>query len=380
MGPLSGVRVIELASLAPAPFTATVLSDLGAEVLRLDRVDAVGAPDPTPPPDPLARGRRSAALDLKKPGAAELVLDLVAAADVLLEGFRPGVCERLGIGPDACLARNPRLVYGRLTGWGQTGPLAERAGHDINYLALSGALHPIGPDGAAPVPPINYVADFGGGGMLLAVGVLAALYERDRSGAGQVVDTAMTEGAGLLSALLHGLSARGMWHTERGGNVLDGSAPFYGTYACSCGGFVAVGALEPRFYAALLAGLDITDAPPQFDTASWPQVRDRIAACFATRTRDEWAARFAGTDACVTPVLTLAEAPEHPHNRAREAFTEVGGLRQPAPAPRLSRTPAAVAGPPPHPGEHTRAVLTDWGILPERIAVLLERGVVAAVG
>ncbi|ADD43553.1 CaiB/BaiF CoA transferase family protein [Stackebrandtia nassauensis] len=377
MGPLSGIRVIELASLAPAPFTATVLSDLGAEVLRLDRAETVPSTTGSPPPEPLGRGRRSVAVDLKRPGGASLVLDLVGRTDVLLEGFRPGVCERLGIGPDACLARNPRLVYGRLTGWGQTGPLAQRAGHDINYLALSGALYPIGPADGPPTPPINYVADFGGGGMLLAVGVLAALFERERSGAGQVIDAAMTEGAGLLSSLLHGLKARGMWSDERGGNPLDGTAPFYGTYACADGGFVAVGALEPQFYAELVKGLELIDPPTQYDQSGWPEARRRFADAFASRTRDEWAAVFEGTDACVTPVLTLDEAPDHPHNRARASFTEVAGLRQPAPAPRLSRTPGAVAGPAPQPGEHTRAALTDWGISAEDLAGLFATGVLS---
>ncbi|MEU0164010.1 CaiB/BaiF CoA-transferase family protein [Streptomyces iakyrus] len=349
-GPLRGVRVLELAGLAPAPFACTLLSDLGAEVLRIDRTDTP-APDGAAQ-DPLARGRRSAAIDLKQPGGAGAVLRLVERADVLVEGFRPGVCERLGIGPDTCLARNPRLVYARLTGYGQSGPLADRAGHDINYLALSGALEPLGPADGPPLPPLNYVADFGGGGMLLAVGILAALWERHSSGRGQVVDAAMTEGAALITAILHGLRDQGLWQVRRGGNLFDGSAPFYTTYACADGRFVAVGAIEPQFWAQTLSGLGLAtgDLPAQHDRAAWPAVKARLASVFATRTRDEWASVFEGTDACVTPVLSPFEAHMHPHNFARGTFTEVAGQLQPSPAPRLSRTPAAIASPSPRPG------------------------------
>jgi alpha-methylacyl-CoA racemase len=376
-GPLDGVRVLEIASIAPAPFACMMLSDLGADVLRVDRVDDVPAAAPsTPPPDPLRRGRRSVAVDLKSPGGVRLVLALAERADVLVEGFRPGVCERLGIGPDACLERNPRLVYGRLTGYGQDGPWSGRAGHDITYLALSGALYPIGPADAPPPPPINYVADFGGGAMPLVVGVLAALLERDRCGLGQVVDVSMTEGAGLLSSLVHGLAAEGRWTTQRGTNVLDGSAPFYRCYACADGGFVAVGALEPQFYAQLLEdlGLSTTDLPEQYDSSSWPALAQRLAGVFATRSRDEWAQVFADTDACVAPVLTPAEAARHPHAVARGAFVEVAGQLQPAPVPRLSRTPSAVQGAAPHPGQHGDAALADWGLDEAEVLALLDAG------
>ncbi|MET7919684.1 CaiB/BaiF CoA-transferase family protein [Streptomyces avermitilis] len=373
-GPLRGVRVLELAGLAPAPFACTLLSDLGAEVLRIDRTD-------TPAPvsaaqDPLARGRRSAAIDLKQPGGAEAVLRLVERADVLVEGFRPGVCERLGIGPDTCLARNPRLVYARLTGYGQSGPLAKRAGHDINYLALSGALEPLGPADGPPLPPLNYVADFGGGGMLLAVGILAALWERQSSGRGQVVDAAMTEGAALITSILHGLRDQGLWQVRRGGNLFDGSAPFYTTYACADGRFVAVGAIEPQFWAQTLAGLGLAagDLPAQHDRAAWAAVKARLASVFATRTRDEWASVFDGTDACVTPVLSPFEAHLHPHNFARGTFTEVNGQLQPSPAPRLSRTPAAIASPSPRPGEHTDTALAEWGLTTDEITNLRKDG------
>jgi alpha-methylacyl-CoA racemase len=367
-GPLAGLRVLELAGLAPAPFACMVLSDLGAEVLRLDRPDAVpeAMPGgrPAPPPAPLARGRRSVAVDLKHPRGSEIVLRLIEHADVLVEGFRPGVCERLGIGPEESLRRNPRLIYARLTGYGQDGPLAPRAGHDINYLALAGALEPIGPADAPPLPPLNYVADFGGGGMLLAVGVLAALWERERSGRGQVVDASMVEGAALITALLHGLRATGMWQEKRGANLLDGSAPFYSAYECSDGRFVAVGALEPRFWDELLTGLGLAgepDLPQRQDPARWPELKRRIAAVFRTRSRDEWAAHFAASDACVTPVLNPFEAHEHPHHRARGAFVDVAGLRQPGPAPRLSRTPGRIGSPAPQPGQHTDEALRDWG-------------------
>jgi len=377
-GPLAGVRVLELAGLAPTPFACTVLSDLGAEVLRIDRVGP--ARQAAAVQNPLTRGRRSAAVDLRRPGGATAVLRLVERADVLVEGFRPGVCERLGIGPEACLGRNPRLVYARLTGFGQDGPQAPRAGHDINYLALSGALHPMGPADGPPLPPLNYVADFGGGGMLLAVGILAALWERQRSGRGQVVDAAMTEGAALLTAVLHGLRAQGVWHEERGGNILDGSAPFYATYACADGRFVAVGAIEPQFWARLLAGLGVApdELPPQLDRSGWPAVKARLAAVFATRTRDDWAQHFADTDACVTPVLSLGEAHRHPHNAARAAFTEVAGQLQPSPAPRFSRTPAAVGSPSPRPGEHTDAALADWGLSVAEITALRQDGAIGS--
>jgi alpha-methylacyl-CoA racemase len=342
MGPLDGVRVLEIASMAPAPFGCMVLADLGGDVVCVDRA-AAGERRGAPAGPPLGRGRRSVAVDLKHPDGAAAVLRLAAAADVFVEGFRPGVTERLGIGPAECLARNPRLIYARMTGWGQDGPLAQRAGHDINYVALAGALEPIGPADRPPVPPLNLVGDFGGGGMLLALGVVAALYERERSGVGQVVDVAMVDGAALLTSFLHGMRAAGLWSDRRGENFLDGSAPYYATYTAADGRYVSVGAIEPQFYAALLDGLGLAgaDLPGQHDRDGWPVLRERFAAAFAGRTRDEWAAHFAGTDACVAPVLAPAEAAGHPHNAARATFITADGLVQPAPAPRFSRTPAA---------------------------------------
>ena len=332
--PLAGLSVVEFASLAPAPFACSVLADLGADVLRVDRVGGGGDGA-----ELFARGRRKLALDLKSPDAAETVLGLVGDADVLVEGFRPGVMERLGLGPEACLARNPRLVYARMTGWGQTGPLAARAGHDINYLALSGALEPLGPADGPPLPPLNYVADFGGGGMLLLVGILAALHERGSTGRGQVVDAAMTEGAALISGIVHGLAGQGLWERERGRNLFDGSAPFYAAYTCSDGRFIAVGAVEPQFYAELLRGLGLigqVDPAAQYDRESWPRTKEILAEAFAEQPRDAWAEQFAETDACVTPVLTPWEAHQHPHNKFRGTFIEVDGRIQPGPAPRFS--------------------------------------------
>jgi alpha-methylacyl-CoA racemase len=377
MGPLDGVTVIEIASLAPAPFCCMILSDLGADVLRVERPESCrpGAPAPV---DPLTRGRRSIGLNLKDPAGIDVLMRLVESADVLVEGFRPGVTERLGIGPLVCAERNPRLVYARMTGWGQDGPLAPTAGHDIDYIGISGALHPIGRAGERPVPPLNLVGDFGGGGMLLAVGILAALVERQRSGRGQVIDAAMTDGSALLTSFIYGLRARGAWNDERGVNLLDGGAPFYDTYPTADGKYVAVGALEPRFYAALLAGLGLADAglPAQLDFAGWPVLRERFAKVFAERTRDEWTAVFAGTDACVSPVLSPAEAPQHPHNVARGTFTEVGGVTQPAPAPRFDRTPAAQPRPPRQAGADTDAVLGGLGLDEATIERLRNTGVV----
>jgi alpha-methylacyl-CoA racemase len=378
MGPLTGLRVVEIASLAPGPFCCMILADLGADVLRVDRAGAGPGLGRTPG-NPLDRGRRSIAADLKAPEAAELVLRLAGAADVLVEGFRPGVAERLGLGPDAALERNPRLVYGRMTGWGQDGPRANLAGHDINYIAMSGALHPIGPADRPPVPPINYIGDFGGGGMLLAMGILAALFERQRSGRGQVVDAAMVDGAALISSFLHGLRAVGMWSDERVTNLLDGAAPFYDTYATADGRYVSVGALEPQFYAALLTGLGLAgeDLPGQHDRAGWPTLRERFTTIFASRTRDEWERIFAGTDACVAPILSLTEAPDHPDNAAREVFVEVGGVTQPAPAPRFARTPAKVPSPPPTPGGDADTALADWGFGAAEIAALRAAGTIS---
>jgi alpha-methylacyl-CoA racemase len=363
-GPLSGVRVIELAGIGPGPYACMLLADLGADVLRIDRP---GGSPVAVRHDLLSRGRRSVALDLKRPEAAGVVLRLVERADALVEGFRPGVAERLGLGPTECLARNPRLIYGRMTGWGQQGPLAERVGHDINYIALTGALAAIGEAGRKPVPPLNLVADFGGGALFLLLGLLAALVERATSGRGQVVDAAMVDGVTSLLTLFYGLRASGHWRDERGGNLLDGGAPFYDTYECADGGYVAVGALEPQFWGTLVATLGLTDLPAQSDVARWPEMRARLAAVFATRSRDEWAAVFADVDACVTPVLTLGEAADHPHLAARETVVEPGGIAQPAPAPRFSRTPGALTSPPAAPGADTRATLRDWGFDPAEI-------------
>ena len=337
MTPLHGVRVVELAGLAPGPFGCMMLADLGADVVRVDRPGV-------PPPPALDRGRRTLTLDLKTADGVAALLGLAARADVLVEGFRPGVAERLGFGPAACEQINPRLVYCRMTGWGQDGPLAARAGHDIDYLAVAGALHPLGRPGEAPHAPLNLLADFAGGGMLLAVGVLAALLERERSGRGQVVDAAMVDGSALLTTFLHGLLAAGRWPGGRGANLLDGGAPFYDTYRTADGGHMAVGALEPAFYQELLDGLGLAGEalPAQYDQAGWPALRAAFTARFATRTRDEWTAVFAGRDACVAPVLAPAEAPGHPHNAARGTFVTVGGQVQPAPAPRFGRTPPAV--------------------------------------
>jgi alpha-methylacyl-CoA racemase len=338
-GPLTGMKVIEMAGIGPGPFCAMVLADLGADVVRVARPGV--APDPL---DVLARSRTVLNLDLRDPQAVQEVLDLVAHADVLIEGFRPGVMERLGLGPDVCLARQPRLVYGRMTGWGQHGPLSHAAGHDINYIAISGALHAIGREGEAPVPPLNYVGDFGGGAMLLAVGILAALHETRQSGRGQVVDAAMTDGAALLSSMMYGFKAAGQWSNHRGDNMLDGGAFFYDTYACADGRHVAVGAIEPQFYALLREKCGIADDPlfdAQMDRQAWPVLKLRLAEVFRTRTRDEWCALLEGTDACFAPVLDWDEAPEHPHNRARQTFTHLQGVFQPAPAPRFDRTPSA---------------------------------------
>ena len=337
MGPLSGLKIIEIDGLGPVTFAGMVLADMGAEVLRLTRsanvpaaaIDEVGG-------DILHRGRTPVPVDLKSPSDRERVLELIASADGLIEGFRPGVMERLGLGPEDCHARNPRLVYGRVTGWGQTGPLADQVGHDINYLAISGGLYPIGPADQPPPPPLNMVADYGGGAMMLVSGLLAALLCAARTGKGQVIDAAMTDGVALYTSVFHALRARGLWQDQRQANLLDGGAPFYRCYSCKDGGFVAVGALEPRFYAALIHGLGLTaQEAPQYDLANWPALHARLADIFATRTRDDWANHFAGTEACVSPVLSLAEAPDHPHNQARGTFFQQVCL-QPAQAPRFS--------------------------------------------
>ncbi|MCS7478220.1 CaiB/BaiF CoA transferase family protein [Umezawaea endophytica] len=372
-GPLAGLRVVELAGLAPAPFGAMVLADLGADVIRVDRI---GGDPGAVPGDPLSRGRRSVGIDIRTPEGAGLVLRLVDRADVLIEGFRPGVTERLGIGPAQCLARNPRLVYGRITGWGQDGPMADLAGHDINYIALSGALEPIGRAGQPPTVPLNLLGDFGGGGLLLAMGVLAALYERERSGRGQVVDAAMVEGAALLTTFLHGMRGAGGEKGERGTNLLDGGAPFYDVYRAADGRYVSVGALEDRFFAELARVLDLGELPNRHDPANWPEVRERIAAAIGTRTRDEWADLAAGTDACLVPVLEPGEAPSHPHNVARGVFVDVDGISLPAPAPRFDRTPAGTPEPPVRAGKHTIEVLEELGLVDSEITELTRSGVI----
>ena len=362
-GPLTGLRVVELAGLGPCPHAAMVLADLGADVVRVDR--ATGRFDlATPERDVLLRGRRSVFADLKSPEGVGLVLDLVERADVLLEGFRPGVTERLGLGPEVCLERNPRLVYGRITGWGQDGPMAPRVGHDLNYLGLTGVLAAIGRAGQTPVPPLNLVADFGGGSMLLLVGVLAALNERERSGAGQVVDAAMVDGVALLSQMVWSLRAMDFWDDERQSNLLDGAAPFYDTYACKDGKHVAVGALEPQFYARMLEGLGLDPAglPAQMDRSGWPVLREAIGGALAERSRDQWSAVFDGVDACVTPVVELAETLAEPHLSARGTYVVVDGVQQAAPAPRFSRTPAAAPTAPGVPGSALDAVRADWGL------------------
>jgi alpha-methylacyl-CoA racemase len=363
-GPLAGLRVVELAGIGPAPFAGMVLADLDARVLRIDRPGRSRYPG-HPRHDLLNRGKRSAAVDLKQPAGGAAVRALAERADVLLEGFRPGVAERLGIGPDDCLEVNPRLVYGRMTGWGQQGPLAHTAGHDLTYLAASGVLHGIGPAGGPPVPPVNLLGDYGGGGMLLVGGVLAALWRSQRTGAGQVVDAAIVDGAALLATQLYGLRADGLWRDVRGANLLDGGAPFYSVYPAADGGHLAVGPLEPEFFAEFLTllGLDPEQTPAQYDLAQWPRLRQLIAGRLATRTRDEWAAVFADSDACVAPVLSADQAQAHPQLAARDVFIDAHGVAQPAPAPRFSATPTGPPGlPPPYPGEHTRQELTDWGV------------------
>jgi alpha-methylacyl-CoA racemase len=380
MGPLSGVKVLEIAGIGPGPFAAMMLADMGAEVLRVDRAGSVRGGNPDQPPlDPLARGRRSVGVDLKSPEGLAVLLELVEQADGLIEGFRPGVAERLGFGPDVCAERNPRLVYGRMTGWGQEGPYAPTAGHDINYIALAGALAHLGRAGEPPTPPINLVGDFGGGGMLMAFGMVCGLLEASRSGTGQVVDAAMVDGSALLMTMMYGFSAMGMWNDERGTNLLDTGAHCYDVYETSDGKWVSIGSLEPQFYAELLTllELDPADLPHQHDRSAWPDLTERFRAIFATRTRDQWCEVFEGTDVCFAPVLTMSEATEHPHNVERGTFVEVAGLTQPAPAPRFSRTVPTVERPPAHPGQHTDEALTDWGVDPQRLAGLRASGAIA---
>jgi len=375
-GQLTGYRIVELAGIGPGPFAGMMLSDMGAEVLRVDRAQSVRDGEVAPLWDVAARGRRSVGVDLKHPDGRETVLRLLEHADALIEGFRPGVTERLGIGPDECLARQPRLVYGRMTGWGQTGPYAAAAGRDINYVALSGTLSMIGRIGEPPVPPLNLVGDFGGGGMLLAFGIVCGILEASRSGEGQVIDAAMVDGAALLAGMMHGLRAAGDWG-ERGTNLLDTGAWFYEVYETADGGYVSVGPIDAKSCGELLRLIGLADdvdgggpVPDQSDRDSWPSMKRRMAALIKTRTRDEWCARLEGTDACFAPVLGPDEAPRHPHNLERGTFTELAGVVQPAPAPRFSRTVAEIAGAPPRPGAHTDEALTDWGFSVDEIAAL----------
>ena len=378
MGPLQGLKVIELAGIGPGPFCAMLLADLGADVIRIDRMtpEDLGI-DRGRRFNVLNRGRRSVAVDLKSPDGVETILKLVEQADALIEGFRPGVTERLGLGPDDCFARNPKLVYGRMTGWGQEGPMSHAAGHDINYIALTGALHAIGP-AEAPSPPLNLVGDFGGGGMYLAFGVCAALLEARDSGQGQVVDAAMTEGAASLMAAIYGIYGSGGWADERESNFLDGGAYYYGVYETSDGKFVSVGSIEGKFHDELLEKTGLADAPTvdRNDRDAWADKRARLAEVIKTKTRDEWDEIMAGSDVCYAPVLDLSEAPHHPHNVARGSFVEVEGVMQPAPAPRFSRTPGEVARPPAAPGENTDEVLADWGFDADDIEKLHEVGAV----
>jgi alpha-methylacyl-CoA racemase len=368
-GPLSGLKIIEFAGIGPGPFCGMLLSDLGADVVRVDRKGAKGAREI------YERGRRSIALDLKKPEAVEACLRLLEQADACFEGYRPGVMERLGLGPDAALARNPKLVYGRMTGWGQTGPLAQSAGHDINYLALSGALAAIGTK-EKPTPPLNLVGDFGGGSLYLALGLLSGVIHARATGQGQVIDCAITEGAASLMTLFHGLRANGRWTNERAANSLDGGAHFYNTYRCADGAWICIGPIEPQFYALLRDKLGLSDPEfdAQMDRSHWPSLRAKLEAIFSTRARAEWCALLEGTDVCFAPVLDLDEAPHHPHNAARESYVEVDGLVQPGPAPRFSATPGAIQGPPPDIGAHTDVALSEWGFAEGDIDALKRSG------
>lgn len=374
-GPLTGIKVIEVAGLGAAPYTAMLLSDLGADVIRVDRPDTKVV---RPEKYALSRGRRSVIIDMKQPSGLEAFMQLVAQADVLLEGFRPGVAERLGFGPDTCLAANPRLVYARMTGWGQRGPLSQMAGHDLNYLGLTGALTLLQRRGTQPATPPGLIADFGGGGLMLAFGIACALIETRRSGEGQVIDAAMVDGVASLTTLIYSMTAQGRWADEPGTNFCDGGSPYYDSYQTSDGRYVAVAPIEPQFYAVMVdkLGLSLDELPDRDDQANWPRLKKLFADIFSTRTRDEWAEIFDGSDACVTPVLSFTEAPRHPHNAARHTFAEAFGVVQPAPAPRFSRTPGAIAGPPPAPGAQSAEVLLAWGFPQSGVDALLASGAV----
>jgi alpha-methylacyl-CoA racemase len=378
-GPLAGLKILEIAGIGPGPFCAMMLADMGADVVRVDRADRVMGGDPAAPPaDVLNRGRRSIGVDLKSADGIATVLSLIEQADGLIEGFRPGVMERLGLGPDVALAHNPRLVYGRMTGWGQEGPYAPTAGHDINYIALAGALEPIGRAGEAPVPPLNFVGDFGGGGMLLAYGMACGMLSAARTGEGQVVDAAMVDGAAVITTMFHAFRAMGIWQDERGTNMLDTGAHYYDVYETADGKYVSIGSIEPQFYAELLkhTGLEGEDLPFQQDRSQWPDLKVRLAGIFKTKTRDEWCQIMEGTDVCFAPVLSLGEAPQHPHNVQRKTFVDYEGVVQPSPAPRFSKTVEGIQRPPAHAGQHTDEVLGDWGFDGDRIQKLRDAGAI----
>jgi alpha-methylacyl-CoA racemase len=372
-GPLAGIKVLEVAGIGPGPFCGMMLADMGAEIIRIDRADRVRGGDPAKPPaDVLARGRRSIGVNLKDKAGVDVVLRLVEQADVIIEGFRPGVMERLGLGPDVCLERNPRLIYGRMTGWGQEGPMAHAAGHDINYIALAGALEPLGRKGDKPTPPLNLVGDFGGGGMLLAFGIASALVERAASGKGQVVDAAMVDGSATLMGMFHSMAAIGVWSEERGTNLLDTGAHFYDTFETRDGKYVSIGSIEPQFYAELIQklGLEGEDLPAQMDKSGWPGLKERFEGIFKTKTRDEWCEIMEGSDVCFAPVLAMSEVADHPHIQHRKTFVEANGMLQPAPSPRFSRTVPALDLPPAHAGQHSDAVLESFGFAADEIVRL----------
>ena len=376
MGPLKGLKIIEMAGIGPGPFCGMVLADLGAEIIRVDRASAIGTGSKK---EPSNRGKKSIAVDLKAKEGVEVVLKLIETADAIFEGFRPGVMERLGIGPEVCMARNDRIVFGRMTGWGQEGPLANAAGHDINYISLSGALAAIGRPGSPPVPPLNLIGDFGGGGMLLALGLVAALLESKESKQGQVVDAAMTDGSALLMTMIYSMQSSGMWKTTMGSNLLDGGSHFYDTYECKDGKFISIGSIEPQFYALLcqIAELDEKVFSKQMSRDLWPEQKEEIKKVFLKKTRDEWCELMEGTDVCFAPVLDMSEAPQHPHNKERKTFIDLEGVTQPAPAPRFSRTEPEVVSSPSIVGEHTNEVLSSIGLSEEDISTLKTSGAVA---
>ncbi len=365
MGALTGVQVVELAGIGPGPFCGMMLADMGADVIRIDRAASVRSERPTDPPlSVIDRGRRSIGIDLKSPEGVEVALNLIERADMVFEGFRPGVAERLGLGPETCLERNPSLVYGRMTGWGQSGPYAQTAGHDINYIALAGALAHFGRSDSGPVPPLNLVGDFGGGGMYLAFGMVCALLNARSTGEGQVVDAAMVDGVASLMGFIHGMMATGFQTTDRGSNLLDTGAHFYDVYECKDGNYISIGSIEPQFYAELIEKMDLDSEKfaPQMDRTKWPELKNEIGKTVKTKSRDEWNEILEGSDVCYAPVLTVEEAVQHPHNVERNTFTEIAGLTQPMPAPRLSATPGAIQRPPAHPGQHTEEILIEAGM------------------